>query len=163
MDLLVYFLNNLKQKTLKIYNLKLETAIKINLKGYRLIGQCVKISRKSYLIRLHANLLSEFKHEYIKDVLTHEFAHAVQMELFPKSKPHGAEWKSVMENLSGAPYKKLTLNYRLQKSKTFKTYLYACTCQKHLLTSIRHNKITRGIMIYKCKKCGEILKFVKIF
>ncbi|MDR1975353.1 MAG: SprT-like domain-containing protein [Campylobacteraceae bacterium] len=158
MDLLVYFLYELKQKALTTYNLKFKTALNINLKGYRLIGQCVKKGRKSYLIRLHGKLLNEFKQEYIKDVLTHEFAHAVQMELFTKTKPHGKEWKSIMETLSGKAYKKSNINYCLPKNRTLKTYLYKCACSQHSITSIRHNKITRGIMTYKCKKCGQIIQ-----
>ncbi|MDR2080637.1 MAG: SprT-like domain-containing protein [Campylobacteraceae bacterium] len=162
MDLIVYFLNELKQKALIKYNLKIKTVIKINLKGSRLIGQCVKEGKKSYIIRLHAKLLNEFKQTYIKDVLTHEFAHAVQMELFLKSKPHGREWKSIVENLSGAPYKKSNIDYRLRNSRTMKTYLYTCACGEHHITAVRHNKITRNIMIYKCKKCKEVIKLADI-
>ncbi|MDR0762140.1 MAG: SprT-like domain-containing protein, partial [Campylobacteraceae bacterium] len=155
MDLIVYFLNDLKQKALVKYNLKIKTTIKINLKGSRLIGQCVKEDKKSYIIRLHAELLKRFREHYIKDVLTHEFAHAVQMELFIKSKPHGREWKSIMESLNGVPYKKSNINYRLKNSRTFKTYRYKCACCEHIITSIRHNKIIRGESIYRCKKCKE--------
>jgi SprT protein len=161
MDLLVYFLNELKRKAFIKYNLKLKTDVKINLKGSRLIGQCIKEGRKSYLIRLHIKLLREFGQKYIKDVLTHEFAHAVQMELFAKSKPHGREWKSVMESLSGAPYKKSNINYSLKNDRIFKTYRYKCDCQEHLITSIRHNKIIRGSSVYKCKKCGQILELAQ--
>jgi SprT protein len=150
----------LKQKAIVRYNLKINTIIKVNLKGSRLIGQCVKEGKKSYVIRLHAELLRKFRMQYVKDVLTHEFAHAVQMELFAKSKPHGQEWKSVMENLSGVPYQKSNVDYRLKNSRTFKTYLYKCDCREYLITSIRHNKIIRGVSIYKCKKCGQVLRSV---
>ncbi|MDR2789835.1 MAG: SprT-like domain-containing protein [Campylobacteraceae bacterium] len=160
--MLVYFLNKLKQKTLTAYNLRLETVININLKGCRLIGQCIKKGRKKYLIRLHGKLLKEFKQEYIKDVLTHEFAHAVQMELFAKSKPHGKEWKGIVEKLNGAPFKKSNINYQLNKGRAMKTYLYKCACGEHHISAVRHNKITRNIMIYRCKKCGEIIKFTYI-
>ncbi|MDR1614497.1 MAG: SprT-like domain-containing protein [Campylobacteraceae bacterium] len=141
-----------------VYNIQFQTAININLKGCHLIGQCIKKGRKNYLIRLHARLLREFKQEYIKDVLTHEFAHAIQMELFPKSKPHGREWKNIIENLNGKPYKKTVIDYRLKKSRTVKTYLYKCACSEHRITAVRHNKIIRNTMIYRCKKCGQILK-----
>jgi SprT protein len=161
MDLLVYFLNDLRQKALVKYNLKIKTAVKINLKGSRLIGQCIKEGRKSYIIRLHAKLLKNYRARYIKDVLTHEFAHAVQMELFNKSRPHGREWKSVMEGLSGVLYKKTNIDYCLKNDRTLKTYRYRCSCQEHFITSIRHNKIIRGDSIYKCKKCGQILKFAQ--
>jgi SprT protein len=162
MDLIVYFLNELKQKAFIKYNLKIKIIIKINLKGSRLIGQCVKEGRKSYIIRLHAELLEKFRELYIKDVLTHEFAHAIQMELFAKSKPHGREWKSIMESLSGTPYKKSNINYHLKNSRILKTYHYRCDCREYLITSIRHNKIIRNIMIYRCKKCGEMIKFLYV-
>ncbi|MDR1007755.1 MAG: SprT-like domain-containing protein [Campylobacteraceae bacterium] len=158
MDLIVYFLNELRQKALIKYNLGIKTVIKVNLKGSRLIGQCVKDGKKSYIIRLHTELLKKFRERYIKDVLTHEFAHAVQMELFAKSKPHGREWKSIMESLNDAPYKKSNIDYCLKNGRALKTYRYKCDCHEYLITSIRHNKIVYGTSIYKCKKCGQVLK-----
>ncbi|MDR2341828.1 MAG: SprT-like domain-containing protein [Campylobacteraceae bacterium] len=161
MDFLSYFLNSLKQKADLHYGLSLNIELSFNLKGYRLIGQCKKLSSKNYLIRLHAKLLKEFDKIYIKDVLTHEFAHAVQMELFTKSKPHQKEWKSIMETLNGVKYSaKEKVSYNLTKNTKCKTYLYVCSCCKHQLSATRHKRAAKGTMVYLCKKCNGVLKFI---
>ncbi|MDR0579481.1 MAG: SprT-like domain-containing protein [Campylobacteraceae bacterium] len=161
MDFLSYFLNRLKQKTNLYYGLSLNIELSFNLKGYRLIGQCKRLSSKNYLIRLHAKLLKEFDKIYIKDVLTHEFAHAVQMELFAKSKPHQKEWKSIMETLSGVKYSaKEKVSYSLTRNTKCKTYHYACSCCEHQLSTIRHKRAAKGMIVYVCKKCNGVLKFI---
>jgi SprT protein len=162
MDFLAYFLDSLKRKANSYYGLSLNIELAFNLKGFRLIGQCKKLSRKNYLIRLHVKLLKEFNKVYIKDVLTHEFAHAVQMELFAKTKPHSKEWKNIMEILSGVPYaKRDKVRYNLTKSKERKTYLYMCSCGEHQLTSIRHKRVVKNTSVYMCRKCNEVLRFVE--
>jgi SprT protein len=162
MDLTIdIFLQKLLKQTEKLYDLKLNITIKTDLKGYRLIGQCKKISAKNYIIRLHKKLLEEFKERYLDDVLTHEFAHAVQMELYKKNKPHSKEWKSVVEALSGVQYnRRENINYNLKKNRRYKTYLYECSCGEHNLSAIRHNRVVKNIMLYKCKKCGSKLRFL---
>jgi SprT protein len=163
MDFLTYFLHKLKQKAFLNYNLSLNIKLVFDLKGFRLIGQCKKISSKNYLIRLHAKLLDEFKAVYVKDVLTHEFAHAIQMELFAKSKPHSLEWKNIMETLSGVKYtKRDKVSYNLVKNRKYTTYLYRCPCSEHKLTSIRHKRVAKNMTVYVCKKCSGILKFTNL-
>ncbi|MDR1554730.1 MAG: SprT-like domain-containing protein [Campylobacteraceae bacterium] len=160
MDFLSCFLGRLKQKANFHYGLSLSIELAFDLKGFRLIGQCKKLSSKNYLIRLHAKLLHEFNKIYIKDVLTHEFAHAVQMELFSKSKPHSKEWKHIVEILSGVQYaKRYKASYNLTNNRKYKTYPYSCSCREYQLTSVRHNKVIKNMMVYVCKKCNEILKF----
>ncbi|MDR1460218.1 MAG: SprT-like domain-containing protein [Campylobacteraceae bacterium] len=153
-------MHRLKQKTILYYGLSFNIELTFDLKGFRLIGQCKKLSSKNYLIRLHAKLLKEFNKIYIKDVLTHEFAHAVQMELFTKTKPHSKEWKKIVEILSGVKYaKRDKVRYNLAKNKECKTYLYMCSCSEHQLTSIRHKRVVKNTAVYMCKKCNKVLRF----
>ncbi|MDR0407382.1 MAG: SprT-like domain-containing protein [Campylobacteraceae bacterium] len=160
MDFLAYFLDKLKQKASFYYGLSLKIELSFDLKGCRLIGQCKKLSSKNYLIRLHAKLLKEFNKIYIKDVLTHEFAHAIQMELFVKSKPHSKEWKNIVEVLSGVEYAKIDkVHYNLADKKR-ETYPYACSCSKYHLTSVRHKKVAKKRAVYMCKKCSGVLRFI---
>jgi len=154
-------LETLLKKASALYNLELNITILTDLSGNRLIGQCKKISKKTYIIRLHKTLLEEFGQSYLDDVLTHEFAHAVQMELFKNNKPHSREWKGIVEALSGEKYGTHKINYNPAKSKTYKTYLYKCHCGEHKLTSIRHNRAVKKRMVYVCKKCGGKLAFDK--
>lgn len=40
-----------------------------------------------------------------------------------------------------------------------KTYPYLCACRDHQLTVRRHNKVMRKESEYRCRHCGELLRF----
>jgi len=40
-----------------------------------------------------------------------------------------------------------------------KTYPYLCACQEHQLTVRRHNRVMRKEAEYRCRHCGELLRF----
>lgn len=153
----------LNEKIKEHYKLSLNIAFLVNLKGYRIIGQCKKLSKNNYIIRLHVKLLERFGQTYLNDVLTHELAHAVQMELYPKSKPHSHEWKSVVEFLSGIRYSpKNKIDYGLNElSKNRKKFIYTCKCMEHHVSSVIHKRISQKSHFYNCKKCKEILTYKK--
>ena len=142
-----------------LYKLSLNIKFLTNLKGCRIIGQCKKVAKNSYIIRLHTKLLEEFGQEYLDDVLTHELAHAVQMEIYPKSKPHSREWKNIVETLSQKKYStKNKIDYRLNEfSKNKKKFVYICKCMEHHVSSIIHKRISQKRYFYNCKKCKEVL------
>lgn len=155
-------LEKLKKKICDIFGLTLDICLIFDLKGNRLIGQCKKVSRKKYLIRLHERVLDEYGFTYINDVLTHELAHAVQMELFSKHvKPHGKEWRAILERLEDKPYEvkkrpKYTEFLNTLPKKQLKHFTYKCKCTTHQLSSIRHKRAQNGA-IYRCKYCKQKL------
>lgn len=147
------------QRIKKYYRLNIDIEFLVNLKGYRIIGQCKRLAKQKYIIRLHEKLLHEHQEIYLNDVLAHELAHAVQMELFPKSQPHSLEWKNIVSILLNLPYKKIkkvkyeTLKYLDKRIK----FNYKCSCTTHTLSAIRHNRIVKKTHKYHCAKCKAIL------
>ncbi len=85
-------LEALQKKSLALFGFNLHVTLSFDLKGTKVIGQCKQLTKQTYLIRLHKPLLEHYKQIYLNDVLTHEFAHAVQMfTCKSKVKPHGKE------------------------------------------------------------------------
>ena len=151
----------LNKKIEEFYNLSLNVTFQVNLKGYRLIGQCKKVSKNIYIVRLHTKLLEKFGQVYLDDVLVHEIAHAVQMEIYPKSKPHSKEWKSIVEILSQKQYSiKNKIDYGLEEiSKNRRRFIYTCKCMEHNISAIIHKRISQKTHSYSCKKCKSILVY----
>ncbi len=141
----------------KLKNRPVEISFK--LKGRTAGMYCVKQRQRE--IRYNDYIFSKFFEDNINVTVPHEVAHYVTDVLYGlnKIKPHGEEWKTVMKafdadasvtanyDLSGIPMKKLSL------------YTYRCSCQKHELTSIRHNKITKRRYQYYCNTCKQLLQY----
>ncbi len=144
-------------KVSELFGLKLHIKLSFDLKGTCTIGQCKKL-KNLYHIRLHDRLLNQYRQIYLDDVLTHEVAHAVQMEIYDyKVMPHGKEWRLIMSKLENSPYnpKKRPKYEMLQKQR--KRFSYTCECKTlHLLSQTRHNRIKKGTR-YMCKKCKGFL------
>lgn len=123
-----------------------------------------------HLIELNPKLLNEYGHEYIENVFVHEYAHAVVETFygpcfennFKKPRPHGKEFKEVCRwfGIDGSATSSLFNNSKtMKKRRSTKRWLYACGCQDFKLSTLRHNKMTKGIAKYSCKKCKEQLVF----
>lgn len=146
-----------------LFGIRLDLKLKFDLKGKSTIGQCKKLKHSTYLIRLHEPLLLHYKKVYIDDVLFHEVAHAVQMEIYKnRVKPHGKEWKQIVSMLKNEvynpkndpSYSQYFNTHNIKKSKKFE---YMCGCDNsHFLTLIRHNRINKGVR-YQCNVCKRVL------
>lgn len=118
----------------------------------------------SVYYRFNLYIAEANKDRYMSTV-KHEVAHYIAriLNYGKKIMPHGKEWKSVMRNFGLEP--KVTHSYTVPStSRKLKTFTYECSCMKHEITSIIHNKIIRGgTKPYKrvCKKCKGVLRFVK--
>lgn len=75
-----------------------------------------------------------------------------------KLKPHGVEWKAVMQQFGVPANATCTLDISDVPQKQLKRFPYKCLCSTHELTSIRHNRIVRGRNRYLCPKCNSELK-----
>jgi len=124
-----------------------------------------KLSENS--IHLNEKLLDEFGELYIKDIVIHEFVHAVVNTLFPsrynrgkKVMPHCKEFKSICI-LLGIPPKATTNVFNnstsMKKQRTKNRIDYSCNCMTHSLTTYKHNKIQRGC-VFTCRLCHTQLK-----
>lgn len=106
-------------------------------------------------IQLNRQLLLEHQHTFIKEIIPHELAHLLVFACYGRVKPHGKEWKLMMETILG---------YQAKRTHTFvnsaiqqQNYLYKCDCQYHYLSKNRHMKIQKLHTEYYCKKCGKKL------
>lgn len=124
--------------------------------NFRLTG---KTAGKAYLqhweIRLNPILFRENPQVFIEEVLPHELAHLITFQLFGRVKPHGPEWKSVMQHVFSLAAK--TTHSLDITSVQGRTYQYHCHCDDHLLSVRRHNKVQQGKATYLCRNCKQHL------
>lgn len=121
-------------------------------------------------IRFNPYLMNKYGEEFIKEVVPHECAHLVVYRLHQlkkykskiKPKPHGTEWKFVMQEIYGLK-PRVTHSFEV-KDSTMKRFPYECACdgKVHQLTVIRHNKVLKQTSNYLCRRCGEKLSSLDI-
>jgi SprT protein len=114
------------------------------------------------VIRYNPILLQHNRQEFLTQTLPHEVAHVIARKLYGRSiRPHGNEWKEVMQFFGADSlrcHNYATENVPVRKLRRF---TYTCGCQQHQLTTIRHNRIQKGLT-YRCRQCGEPLRSGKI-
>lgn len=145
----------LNNRSIELFGVDL-TGIKIKceLKGIA----AGKYYPKRDLINLNRDLIQQYPDEMINNILCHEVAHHITYKLYGgRVKPHGKEWKEICGSIGGVP--EIYHSLPTTKVKKFKRYRYICECGEHLLTSIRHNRIQKGVA-YFCKKCKKKLSQV---
>ena len=122
-----------------------------------------RIKAGQRVIRYNPYVFAKYYDDNYKETIPHEVAHYITDMLYGlrKIRPHGSEWKSVMDVFGVAANR--TANYDLSglPVRKHQIYVYHCGCQNFELTSRRHNKIIRGTGHYMCRDCGGKLLFVK--
>lgn len=109
-------------------------------------------------IRLNPVLLMENQQPFIDEVVPHELAHLLVYRRFGRAPaPHGKEWRWMMEHVLGVSASR-THQFEVASVQS-KTYSYLCACRDHQLTVRRHNKVMRKESEYRCRHCGELLRF----
>lgn len=98
----------------------------------------------NYSLRFNLLIAKENKDSFYNTIV-HEVAHYIVRVLNYNAKPHGKEWKAVMNNL-GIKNPQRCHSYSIpQEARTMKYYNYSCDCGlNHELSQIKHNKIKRG-------------------
>jgi SprT protein len=143
----------------QIYNIEAsDIPVNFDLKG-RAAGM-YRVSNNKREIRYNPHLFSKYYEDNISTTIPHEVAHYITDVLFGliHIRPHGREWKAVMQDLGATP--QVTSNYDLTgiPTRKLKSYSYQCGCTTHQLSATRHNKVSRHISRYHCKRCGTQLK-----
>ncbi|MFC3187437.1 SprT family zinc-dependent metalloprotease [Shewanella intestini] len=109
-------------------------------------------------LRFNPVLLTENFDTFIEHVIPHEISHLLCFRLFGKVKPHGREWQHIMYNVfKQAPKTTHQLDISSVQGKQFD---YQCECGVVTLSIRRHNKVIRGEMQYRCRRCGHTLQAV---
>lgn len=125
----------------------------------RAAGQAVFARRtRRCHVRLNAALLISHPREMLEETVPHEIAHVAVYRLYGRhAKPHGAEWKALMQafGVDASPCHSLPV----QPTRQLKRFRYACGCDEPAwLTSIRHKRAQAGTD-YICRICGARLEY----
>lgn len=122
-----------------------------------------RIKAGQRVIRYNPYVFAKYFTDNFNETIPHEVAHYVTDELYglKKIKPHGNEWKSVMDVFGVAANRTARYDLTGLPARKHQLFVYHCGCQNFELTSRRHNKIIRGMGHYMCKDCGGKLLFVK--
>lgn len=111
-------------------------------------------------IRYNPYIFAKYFADNLANTVPHEVAHYVADHLYGMKniRPHGAEWRQVMELFDAPP--EVTCRYNLEAipQRKMTTYNYRCDCTQHRLSSIRHNRLQRKQATYVCRKCRQPLR-----
>lgn len=138
-----------------------EIPVLFDLKG-RAAGM-YRVRMEQRAIRYNPYVFAKYFNDNFSETIPHEVAHYVTDILYglKSIRPHGNEWKSVMEVFGVAANR--TANYDLTglPVRQYQKFTYHCGCQNFELTTRRHNKILRGTGQYLCRDCGGKLTFLE--
>jgi SprT protein len=110
------------------------------------------------IIKLNPVLLADNLEQFCHTVIPHELAHILVFQMHGRVKPHGQEWRAMMQNVfTLPPHVKHQMDVTKTQGKTFK---YQCGCAKIDLSVRRHNKVVRRQQEYVCRKCNTLLSYV---
>lgn len=130
---------------------------------FDLRGKCAGMYRRNgreRLIRFNPWLFAKYYKHSIEQTIPHEVAHYITdcLWTFRKVKPHGKEWKSVMQAFGVEP--KVTGDFDLAgiPVKQYQRVAYSCGCKIHQLSLIRHRRVQSGQSEYRCRNCQQLLK-----
>jgi len=122
-----------------------------------------RVKNGQRVIRYNPYVFAKYFSDNFNETIPHEVAHYVTDILFglKKIRPHGSEWKSVMQAFGVAANRTASYDLSGLPVRQHQMFIYHCGCQDYELTSRRHNKILRGSGHYLCRECGGKLLFVK--
>jgi len=134
-----------------------EPEICFDLRG-RTAGQ-VRFGRgRPCMIRYNLVLLRENTDAFLAETVPHEVAHLIAFARYgSRIRPHGSEWRAVMEYLGAEPRRCHRYDVDRAASRRLQEFDYHCGCRNHRLSSIRHNRVLAGYT-YLCRRCSGPLR-----
>lgn len=111
------------------------------------------------LVRYNLDMARHQPEAFVQETVPHEIAHVLCHLLHPRARPHGPEWRVIMQRLGAEP--KRCHAFEIPKTASRKRqqrWPYQCHCREHLLSSTRHYRVVRGQSSYQCTSCGETLR-----
>lgn len=114
-------------------------------------------------LRFNSEMLGRYSIDFIEQVVPHEVGHYLAYLKFGnRIKPHGKEWRYVVEGVLGAEAS-VTHSFEVQAARKLKRFVYACNCpnREHELSAIRHGRVSKRRAQYYCRACKCGLEFVR--
>lgn len=121
-------------------------------------GGYVWPNRYGHRVFLNWVLFKENTEDYLRQTIPHEVAHIFQRAIAPNERSHGPVWQSLMRKVGLQPRR--CHNYDVSTSARYEMFTYICTCQKHQVSKVIHNKILKGQKRY-CKNCKSGIVFLE--
>lgn len=111
------------------------------------------------LLRYNLAFARNHPEDFLVTTVVHEVAHLVTMACFGRTRPHGTEWRSVMQYL-GVDRPQRCHDFPLDSStpRSQRRWAYSCDCRDHQLSTTRHNRARSGATSYLCRTCGSTLR-----
>jgi len=132
---------------------------------FDLKGKCAGMYQRNTQgrrIRYNPYLMAKYFTHSLEQTVPHEVAHYITDCLWPfrRVKPHGKEWRLVMEAFGVQP--KVTGSFDLTgiPVKQYQKFAYSCSCKTHQLSAIRHRRQSSGMANYYCRACKQRLEWV---
>jgi len=132
---------------------------------FDLKGKCAGMYQRNTQgrrIRYNPYLMAKYFTHSLEQTVPHEVAHYITDCLWPfrRVKPHGKEWRLVMEAFGVEP--KVTGSFDLTgiPVKQYQKFAYSCSCKTHQLSAIRHRRQSSGMADYYCRACKQRLEWV---
>jgi len=114
------------------------------------------------MLKFNLILASENLTDFFNDTIPHEIAHIYTDKIFPRSTPHGQQWKYIMSTMGFKPVR--CHNYDTQTVKKLHNkmlYIYSCPCGNIFkLSKLIHGKIVNG-QKRSCNICKGQIYFTK--
>lgn len=106
-------------------------------------------------IRYNPYLFAKYFDENYTTTIPHEVAHYLAESIYGREKirPHGKQWRSVMQMLGADANVHCHFNLDGIPVRRYRRIRYICPCQTHELTRVRHNRIQNKGARYYCRLC----------
>jgi SprT protein len=120
-----------------------------------------------WAIALNRGLLEVHPRENLEETVLHELAHLVvgyarrQRIIRGRSTAHGEDWQNVMRQwFHVEPRRTHDLSVSHLDIRRQRRWAYGCGCRTWQVTTVRHNRIQRGLAEYRCERCRGTLTFL---
>lgn len=117
-------------------------------------------SKRELMFQL--DLAEHNREDFLKQVVPHEVAHYVQRAVYGyrNVSHHGREWKYIMSRVYRlVPDRCHTYDTSVTETRLRNRFIYTCKCSEYKVSSVRHNRMVKGIQSYKCLRCNSTLVF----